>query len=185
MFTLITGNEQKIKEFEIVLSGSGIRFEVLRAEKPELRSDDPCEIVKVAAKTFAERLRKPVVVEDSGLFIDALKDFPGTCTKYIHWRIGNGGILRLMKGVKNRRCFYKSAVAYCEVGKEPACFLGIEEGKIAKKEKGKNGWGQDPIFIPKGKSRTYGELRKPGDINLFRKEAIEKLHQFLRKNEPY
>lgn len=179
MFTLITGNEQKIKEFEIVLRGSGIRFEVLRAEKPELRSDDPCEIVKVAAKTFSERLRKPVVVEDSGLFIEALRDFPGTCTKYAHERIGNSGILRLMKGVKNNRCWYKSAVGYCEPGKEPVCFLGVEEGKIAEKEKGKGGWGQDPVFIPKGCSRTYGELRKKGDVNLFRKEAIEKLKKQL------
>mgnify|MGYP001580431472 FL=1 len=134
MFTLITGNEQKIKEFEAVLKGSGIRFEVLRAEKPELRSDDPCEIVNVAAKTFSERLKKAVVVEDSGFFIDALKDFPGTCTKYVYKKIGNSGILKLMKGVKNRRCFYKSAVAYCEAGKEPVCFLGVEEGKIAEKE---------------------------------------------------
>ncbi len=181
MFVLVTGNEEKIREFGLALKGSGIRFEALRAEKPELRSDDPCEIVKVAAKTFADRLKKPVVVEDSGLFIEALKDFPGTCTKYVYERIGNGGILRLMKGIKNRRCQYKSAVGYCEPGKEPVCFLGSEEGKIAEKEKGRMGWGQDPIFIPKGKSKTYGEIRKKGDVNLFRKEAIEKLADFLKR----
>ncbi len=180
MFTLITGNEQKIREFELVLKGSGIMFEVLRAEKPELRSDDPCEIVKVAAKTFAEELRKPAVVEDSGLFIEALKDFPGTCTKYVYSRIGNRGILKLMKGEKNRRCWYKSAVGYCEPGKEPVCFLGVEEGRIAEKEKGKEGWGQDPIFIPKGKSKTYGELRMAGDVNLFRKDAVEALKRYLK-----
>lgn len=179
MFTLITGNEQKILEFELALKGSGVRFEVLRAEKPELRSDDPCEIVKVAAKTFTENLKKTVVVEDSGLFIEALKDFPGTCTKYIYERIGNKGILQLMKGIKNRRCWYKSAVGYCETGKEPVCFLGVEEGKIAEKEKGKGGWGQDPIFAPKGGKKTYGEIRKKADVNLFRREAILKLAQFL------
>ncbi|MBI2580315.1 non-canonical purine NTP pyrophosphatase [Candidatus Woesearchaeota archaeon] len=183
MFVLVTNNEEKIKEVELVLKGSGIKFEVLRAEKPELRSDDPCEIVKVAAKTFCEKIRKPVVVEDSGLFIDALKGFPGTCTAYAFKRIGNRGILKLMKGVKkgvkNRRCWYKSAIGYCEPGKEPVCFLGGEEGKIAGKEKGKNGWGQDPIFIPKGKSRTYGELRKQGDVNLFRKIAIDKLKSYI------
>lgn len=180
MFILITGNEQKILEFQAALKGTGIRFEVLRAEKPELRSDDPCEIVKVAAKTFSERLKKAVVVEDSGLFIEALKDFPGTCTKYVYERIGNKGILQLMKSVKNRRCWYKSAVGYCEPGKEPMCFLGSEEGRIAEKEKGRGGWGQDPIFIPKGKSRTYGELRRKGDVNLFRKEAILKLLKYLK-----
>lgn len=180
MFVLVTGNEEKVREFSLVLRGSGIKFDVLRAEKPELRSDDPCEIVKVAAKTFAERLKKPVVVEDSGLFIGALKDFPGTCTKYIHERIGNGGVLRLMKGVKNRRCQYKSAVGYCQPGNAPVCFLGSEEGKIAEREKGKGGWGQDPIFIPKGSSRTYGETRKNGDVNKFRQEAIMLFLEYLR-----
>ncbi|MBI2143528.1 non-canonical purine NTP pyrophosphatase [Candidatus Woesearchaeota archaeon] len=179
MFVLITGNEEKIREFQLALKGSGIRFDVLRGEKPELRSDEPCEIVKVAAKTFAEKLGKPVVVEDSGLFIEALKGFPGTCTRYIHERIGNNGILKLMKGIKKRRCRYKSAVGYCEAGKEPICFLGTEEGKVAEKERGKGGWGQDPIFIPNGSRMTYGETRKTGDVNKFRREAILKLGQFL------
>ncbi len=177
MFTFLTGNAQKIKEFKLVLKG--IDFEIIRAEKPELRSDDPCEIVKVAAKSFAERLKKAVVVEDSGLFIEALGGFPGTCTKYAYSRIGNDGILKLMKGRKGRKCWYKSAVGYCEPGRDPECFLGVEEGIIAEKEKGKNGWGQDPIFIPKGKNRTYGETRKKEDVNLFRKEAIEKFKNFL------
>lgn len=179
MFVLITGNEEKIREFNLVLHGTGIKFEILKADKPELRSDDPCEIVKVAAKTFAEKLKKAVVVEDSGLFIEALKDFPGTCTKYVYERIGNSGILRLMTGVKKRRCRYKSAVGYCEHGKEPVCFLGVEEGKVAIASKGKGGWGQDPIFIPKGKSKTYGEIRKPGGVNLFRRRSIDKLKEFL------
>lgn len=179
MFVLITHNDRKIEEFRAVLKGSGVAFEIMKLEYPELRSDDPCEIARTAAKALCERMKKPVVVEDSGLFIEALKDFPGTCTKYVYKRIGNAGILRLMKGVKNRRCWYKSAVGYCEPGKEPVCFLGSEEGKIAAKERGKNGWGQDPIFVPKGESRTYGELRKKGGVNLFRKEAIEKLKDYL------
>lgn len=181
MFVLVSGNEEKISEFSTVLRGSGIKFDVLRAEKPELRSDDPCEIVKVAAKTFAGRVRKPVVVEDSGLFIEVFKDFPGTCTKYVYERIGNKGILRLMKGIKNRRCWYKSAIGYCESGKEPLCFLGSEEGKIANKEKGRNGWGQDPIFVPKGHSKTYAETRQAGSVNGFRRKAIEKLRTFLQQ----
>ena len=179
MFTLITGNEEKVKEFELVLSGAGIKFDVLRANKPELQSDDPCEIVKVAAKTLAERLKKNVVVEDSGLFIEALNGFPGTCTKYVYNRIGNEGILKLMKAKKDRKCWYKSAVAYCSPGNEPICFLGVEEGRISEKEKGKGGWGQDPIFIPKGKTKTCGEIRGPGDVNAFRREAILKLARFI------
>src|SRR3989338_1230295 len=54
MFVLISINENKIEEFESAFKGSGIRFEVLKAEKPELRSDDICEIAKIAlAAVFA------------------------------------------------------------------------------------------------------------------------------------
>ena len=178
-FILITCNEQKIKEFRLVLLGSGIKFDVLKADKPELQSDDPCEIVKVAAKTFAEKIRKAVVIEDSGLFIEALKGFPGTYTKHVYNKIGTAGLIKLMKGKTDRKCRYKSAVGYCKPGKEPVCFLGSEEGIIAEREKGRKGWGQDPIFMPKGKNRTYGELRKTESVNTFRKEAIEKLKEFL------
>lgn len=180
---LITHNPNKVREFRLALEPR-IKVNHLDFEYPELRSDDPTEIVRVAAKTLAERLNKTIVVEDSGLFVDALKEFPGTCTAYIHKRIGNEGIIRLMKGQKNRKCFYKSAIGYCEPGHEPIATLGVEEGTIASEISGTNGWGQDPIFIPKqpnGNTKTYGQLRKNDgkDVNLFRKDAIEKLKKIL------
>ncbi|MBI2145083.1 non-canonical purine NTP pyrophosphatase [Candidatus Woesearchaeota archaeon] len=178
-FVLFTGNEEKINDFRNALKGARLDFEIARGEKPELRSDDPCEIAKTAAKALCERLRKAVVAEDSGLFIEALNDYPGTCTSYIFKRIGLNGIIKLMKGERNRKARYKSAVGYCEPGKEPMCFYGEEEGRIAEKIRGKGGWGHDPIFIPKGKSKTYGEMKKPGDVNLFRRRAIEKLEEHL------
>ncbi|MEK6854096.1 MAG: non-canonical purine NTP pyrophosphatase, partial [Nanoarchaeota archaeon] len=124
-------------------------------------------------------LRKVAVVEDSALVIEAIGGFPGPYTRYIYERIGNSGLVKLMQDKKNRRCWYKSAIGYCEPKKEPVCFLGEEEGRIANRERGKSGWGQDRIFIPKGKSRTYAETRKPGSINEFRKRAIEKLKDYL------
>ncbi len=179
MFVLVTGNKEKIREFNLVLKGSSITFEVLNAEKPELQSEDICEIAKTAAKVCSERLRKPAVVEDSALVIEALGGFPGPYTRYVYERVGNSGLVKLMQGKKNRRCWYKSAVGHCEPGKEPVCFLGEEEGRIANRERGKSGWGQDRIFIPKGRSKTYAETRKPGSVNEFRRRAIEKLKKFL------
>lgn len=172
----VTSNRNKAAEFKAIL---GSLVDIVLLEYPELKSDDPCEISKTAAKALAERLKRMVVVEDSGLFIDALMGFPGTSSKYVTRRIGNHGIIKLMKGVMNRKCLYKSAIGYCEPGKSPLCFLGVEEGKIALKEKGKNGWGNDFIFVPKGKSMTYAELKKPGESGAFRLAALNKLKEFL------
>jgi XTP/dITP diphosphohydrolase len=177
---LLTGNQNKIEEFKLVL-GDEFSFKAVKGEKPELRSEDPSEIAMTAAKVICEKLYESVIVEDSGLFIKALNGFPGTCTHYVYDKIGLEGLLKLLEGKKDRTAKYISAIGYCEPGKAPLCFLGEENGKIAKTPKGENGWGHDPIFIPAGKTKTYGELRKKVDIDLFRKRAIEKLKEFLRK----
>ena len=180
MFVLITGNKEKIREFQAVLQDR-IRFEVLNVEKPEIQSEDSGEIAKIAAKYCAEKLRRPVVVEDSALVIDALGGFPGPYTRYIYERIGNLGLVKLMTSKKNRTCWYKSAVGYCEPGREPLCFWGVEEGSIATKERGSAGWGQDRIFIPQGSRKTYSETRKKGSVNEFRRRSVEALAEFLLK----
>ena len=123
---------------------------------------------------------EPVVVEDSALMIRALGGFPGPYTKYVYKRIGNSGLVKLMEGKKDRVCWYKSAIGYCEPGKDALCFWGEEEGSLATKERGKAGWGQDRIFIPKGSRKTYAETRKEESVNPFRKLAIEKLVRYLK-----
>jgi len=172
-----TCNSGKVKEFKQILNG--VDVEQLAIDYPELRSDDPREIAELAAKQLAEIVKKPIVVEDSGLFIRALKDFPGTSSAYIHKRIGLKGILRLMEGVKDRVAYYKSAVGYCKPGKNPISFLGEEKVTISKKIKGSKGFGHDPITIPSGSRKTYGELGQ--DCKKFRKQAVLKLMKFLKK----
>ena len=179
---LITHNPGKLKEFKIIL-GNEIEINHIEKEYRELRSDDPEEIAKEAAKRLANELKKPIVVEDSGLFIKALNDFPGTCSSYIHKRIGLNGILKLMENIEDRTCHYKSAVAYCEPGKEPISFLGEEQGTVAKEIKADNGFGHDPIFIPADWEKTYGETENCENLKRFRKEAVEKLKNYLMRGE--
>lgn len=177
---LVTSNKNKVKEFKLILEPE-FKVEQIKLEYPELRSDDPEEIVKMAAKQLSEILDKTIVVEDSGFFIKVLNGFPGTCTKYNFERIGNKGFLKLMKNVKDRTCYYNSAIGYCEKGKNPVSFLGIEEGTVSLKKKGSKGWGQDPIFVPKGRRKTYGELREKDSVNIFREKALLKLKDYLKK----
>ncbi len=179
---LVTTNKHKVEEFKEIL-GKRIKINHLEIDYPELRSDYPEEIVMMAAKQLADKIKKPVVVEDSGLFIKALKGFPGTCSAYIHKRIGLEGILKLMKGVKNRECMYISAVGYCEPGKKPLSFLGVEKGVISKKIRGKCGFGHDPIFIPEGHKKTYGEMPDVKKIKKFRRKAVLGLLGYLKKRE--
>jgi XTP/dITP diphosphohydrolase len=175
----VTHNKGKVREFKQILGGIA-EVEQIDDDYPELRSDDPEEIVKGAVKKLADKYKKPIVAEDSGLFIKALKDFPGTCSAYTHKRIGLKGLLKLMEGVKDRACEYRSAVGYCEPGKEPVSFLGVEKGTLAEKELGTNGFGHDPIFIPEGSSKTYGEMDDVEQVKKFRRRAVLKFVEFLK-----
>ena len=179
---LVTSNLGKVKEFKQILEPE-IKVKHIKISYPELRSDNPEEIARMSAEMLANKLKKNVIVEDSGLFIKSLNDFPGTCSAYIHKRIGLQGIIKLMKGIKNRQCTYKSAVAYCKPNKKPISFLGEERGKVAESIRGDFGFGHDPIFIPEGSNKTYGEIKNCEEIKKFRRMSVLKLREYLLKKK--
>jgi XTP/dITP diphosphohydrolase len=173
----VTSNEKKVKEIAKVL---GSRFEIIQKDLdiPELRADTNEEVAEISAKTAFKILGEPLIVEDSGFFIDALKGFPGTCTAYIHKRIGNEGLIKLMDKISDRACYYHTAIALA-IGNEVRIFTGEEKGVMSIEAQGNKGWGQDPVFIPGGTTSTYGETRSPDSVNLFRLRAAEKLKSYL------
>ena len=178
----ITSNLGKVKEFKQILEPE-IKVNHIEMSYPEIRSEDSGEIARQSAKELAEKLKKNVVVEDSGLFIEALNGFPGTYSATIHKKIGLNGILKLMENVKNRKCIYKSAVAYCEPGKKAISFSGEENGNIAESISGSFGFGHDPIFLPEGSGKTYGEMKNCEEIKKFRRIAVKKLKEYLLKKK--
>jgi len=178
----VTSNKNKVKEFKQILEPE-IKVNHIKLSYPELRSDDPEEIARQSAQMLANKLKKTIVVEDSGLFIKALNNFPGTSSAYIHKRIGLQGIIKLMEDIKNRQCTYKSAVAYCEYGKKTISFLGEEKGKVAEKIRGSYGFGHDPIFIPENSNKTYGEIKNCEELKKFRRRAVLKLRGYLLKKK--
>lgn len=182
IINFVTSNLGKVKEFKQILEPE-IKVEHIELSYPELRSDNPEEITRQSAQMLANKLKKTIVVEDSGLFINSLNDFPGTCSAYIHKRIGLKGIIKLMKGIKNRECIYKSAVAYCEPGKKPLSFLGEEKGRVAESIRGNYGFGHDPIFIPEGSNKTYGEIKNCEEVKKFRRMAVLRLRKYLSKKK--
>jgi len=110
------------------------------------------------ARNASARARRPIIVEDAGLFIDALRGFPGVYSAYALKTIGLGGVVKLLKGSRSRRASFVSSVAYCEPGGEPEVFDGTVQGTISLAPRGSGGFGFDPIFLPSGGKKTFGEL---------------------------
>lgn len=141
----VTTNAGKVREAEHLFR-EYFDVEQINMSYPELQDNDLSKIAAYGAKYCAEELKKPVIVEDSGLFIDALNGFPGPYSSYVQKTIGNKGILKLMQNVENRRAEFRSVIGYCAPGEQATTFMGNWWGEILTEEVGSNGFGYDPIF---------------------------------------
>lgn len=143
--TMVTSNAGKATEVAAFFGGT-LEVDHVDLEIPEHRSGDIAEIAREKARYAYGQLNIPLIVDDTGFFIDALHGFPGPYAAYVLNSIGNPGILKLMEGVANRNARFTTGIAYAdERGIE--VFTGILEGEIAHFPQGNNGFGFDPIFL--------------------------------------
>lgn len=113
----ITSNPGKVKSLEQVLKSLGredIIIKQVSLDIIEPQSDDVAEVSKYKARQGFEALRKPVLVEDGGMSIEALNGFPGVYTKYVMKTIGVDGILKLMNGEKKRSARFVSIASFAD-----------------------------------------------------------------------
>lgn len=181
--TFITGNPHKVKEAQGIFQKLGITLDHTDLGYPEIQGNLE-EVARYGAQDAARRLGKPVIVEDAGIFIRALKWFPGTYSSYVQETLGNQGILKLMNDVEDRYAEFRSVVGYCTPNSEPGVFLGAVSGHIAYEERGEYGFAYDPLFIPDGYQKTFGELSTV-EKNEFshRRRSLEKFAAWLNMVE--
>jgi XTP/dITP diphosphohydrolase len=155
----VTGNKGKFTEAAKVASDFGVTLKHLRLEKREIQSEDLDEIACFAAKDAADASGRMVVAEDAGFFVKALAGFPGPYSSYVFKTTGILGILKLVERRKDRSAFFQASVAFCAPGKRPKSFSGRVYGLVSTKPKGTQGFGFDPIFIPKrGDGRSFAQM---------------------------
>ena len=157
-----TNNVNKFNEAREVLAEKEITVGMLRIKSMEIQSESLDEIAQASAVETFQRYGLPIVVEDAGLFVDALKGFPGPYAAYVYKTLGNKGLLRLMESTDKRKAKFKSVVAYLSSQlKSPMCFDGMVSGKIFHEERkagNKMGFGFDPIFQPDNSDKTFAQM---------------------------
>lgn len=154
---LVTQNKHKLAELTPLFEEYKMPFETTTLEKFEIRSTNVEEIAEAAAKQAFMTLGKPVVLDDTGFFVSALKDFPGAYAAFALRTIGYEGILKLLEGTEDRSAMFVTAVGFCD-GERLKTFVGEMHGTISEKPSGSEGFGYDPIFIPEGFTKTYADL---------------------------
>jgi len=179
----ITSNKGKHREVANKLIEVDFKIIQKNLGYPEVQANNLEDVVNFGVNFILERFHKPFIIEDAGIFIKRLNDFPGVYSADVFYKIGCKGILKLLEGFeKDRDACFKSAIAYVNSDKQIHIFTGECFGDIGFKEVGSNGFGYDPIFIPKGESKTFAEMTVD-EKNQFshRGNSLDKLLKFIKE----
>lgn len=155
----VTSNVHKFNEARRMLAEHKVATALLKVKKVEVQDDNVENIAKASALDAVKKCKLPIIVEDAGLFVEALNGFPGPYSSYVYRTIGTKGILKLMENVEKRDAYFQSVVAFCSPEELPKFFHGKVEGRISLEERGSSGFGFDPIFEPSASSnKTFAEM---------------------------
>ena len=145
----------------------------------------------IKSKHFSKKSKLICLADDSGLEIDLLNKAPGIYSA--RWGGKNGDFKKAIKKVyqnlfkvdknwqsKKVKARFICALSIYNLDKKIASVQGKVEGFISKEPKGKNGFGYDPIFIPRKKIKTFGEMKSSEKYKIdHRFDAFKKIKKFL------
>lgn len=182
----VTGNAHKAEEAAALLKPMGIEVQQRHVPHPEVQADTLEEVARERAMWLRGKVPGSYIVDDAGLFVEALNGFPGVYSAYVHKTLGWQGVLKLLEGHHLRHARFEAVVAYMEPGlASPFLFKGVCPGRIAEQAAGQQGFGFDPVFVPEGEERTFAELPLDAKNKLsHRGRALGKLAAWLRGNRP-
>ncbi len=153
-FVFVTGNHNKLLEAERIL---GFRPESAPIDLPEIQSLDLREVVEAKADEAWRRLRRPLVVEETGLELAAMNGFPGPLVKWMLEAVGPLGIARAAHGLNDPRVTARCLLLYVD-GDRRLIGEGATEGQLILEPEGTGGFGWDPVFVPDGETVSYAQL---------------------------
>lgn len=189
-----TGNQHKIEEIKKILKD--LPIEVVSKKEIGLGGLNIVEDGETLeensikkAKGLAEKIDYMVLADDSGLFVDALNGQPGVYSSRYGGEEGNDEknnkkLLEELKDIplEKRTAKFKAVIALITEEKEIKIVKGECKGKIAFENKGYNGFGYDPLFLPEGYNKSFAELGEDIKNKIsHRARALENLKLEIQK----
>ena len=187
-----TGNENKIIEAQETLAPLGHTVEglLIDGKRPDFNEPKELGLEAVAEAKILQALTliegtelqgSAILVEDSGIFLDAFPNWPGAKSSDVEKEIGLSGIIEKVNKSEIRGAEFR-AVAILSDGSKFWKSKGVCRGSISDEIKGQKGFGYDPIFIPsEGDGRTFGELGAEVKNQIsHRKKAMQGLSNLLK-----
>jgi XTP/dITP diphosphohydrolase len=155
---LITSNLGKLKEFRAALEPIGYEVAHLPLDVEEIQADSLEEVVADCIRQIHAQKVKDFIIDDSGLFVDALKGFPGVYSSYALRTLGCEGLLKLMEGVTDRSARFECCIGCSLEGRKDVILTERCQGRIVHGMRGQGGFGFDPVFAAEREERTFAEM---------------------------
>lgn len=173
----VTSSSEKLLEAERILGRPLIQKQL---DLPEVQSVEVQEVIANKAQQAYENLGQvPVIVEDTGLYIDCWNGLPGALVRWFNESVSPAGICLMLNSFPDRRARAQTIVATYDG--TLSLFSGEVKGQIADSPRGESGFGWDTIFIPDGEAKTFAEMAPPEkDRFSMRRIAFQSLAQSLR-----
>lgn len=180
-------NKNKIKELQNLL---GEDFDLVGLDDLGITEEIPEtgttleENALIKAEFVSSRFAIPCFADDTGLLVDALDGAPGVYSARYAGEPANSEnninkLLIELRDVNDREARFKTVIAYLDK-KDKLYFVGEVEGAITHERTGEEGFGYDPVFIPKGFNRTFAEMTMEEKNSIsHRGRAVQKLAAFL------
>ncbi len=183
-----THNQGKFREIAYLVSKKYVKISPisLKIKSPKETGKSFDQNSKLKANFFSKFVKIPVISDDSGLCIKALKNRPGIHSARLAKKKGSffnamKFILKKLKNKKNRKAFFICSLSFKAPNTKTITVKGKINGKISYKISGKKGFGYDPIFIPNSHKITFGEMNKLKKIKMdHRFIAFKKLKKKIK-----
>ena len=168
-----THNTGKFKEIAYLLTKKYKKISPtsLKIKSPKETGKSFISNSKLKVNFFSKYVNYPVISDDSGLCIQALRGKPGIYSARLAKKHGSffkamKFILKKMKNKKNRKATFVCSLSYKKNNGKIVSAEGRLKGKISNQIIGKMGFGYDPIFIPLKKKKTFGQMLKSKKIKM-------------------
>ncbi len=184
-----TNNNNKVTEIRNLISSF---FEIISLKEAGIFQEIP-EPFETLEENASEKSRvifnltgKNCFSEDTGLEVDALKGAPGVYSaryagENASYNDNCAKLLQEMEGFSDRSARFRTVISLIINGEETK-FEGICEGLITAEATGNQGFGYDPVFIPKGATTTFAAMNlNEKQKYSHRAKAVEKLIVYLNR----
>lgn len=180
-----TGNQGKVEEMRPLFEDKGFSLEQVNVD---IREIDALDVENVAERKARDSFREiegcePVIVEDTGFFVESLGGFPGATASFFDETVGAEKLLKLFEPGDDRSAYFKTAIAFFD-GERINVETGRIEGQVPREIRGKADphLPYDSLFVPGGSDMSFAEDMELKQKASHRERATEKLIRWLSRD---